>query len=106
MLHQFGHQFHSHPDDQHPQGGVQQKVHQVPLKIKQSGKAPPISIQVHAHRNSQGARVLFGERGEEDVGKVDEEGANGLFGRVKEPGKETKVTLYIKAVAKSQKIFQ
>lgn len=35
----------------------------------------------------QGARVLLGERGQEDVGKVDEEGADGLFGRVEKPAK-------------------
>lgn len=40
--------------------------------------------------NSQGARVLFGERGQEDVGKVDEESADGLLGRVEEPGKDEK----------------
>lgn len=29
--------------------------------------------------NLQGARVLLGERGQEDIGKVDEEGTDGLF---------------------------
>lgn len=31
VLHQPGHQLHSQPDDQHPQCGVQQEVHQVPV---------------------------------------------------------------------------
>lgn len=53
-----------------------------------------ISIHVSAHRNSQGTWVIFGERRKEDVGKVDEEGTNGLFGCVKEPGKETKVFIF------------
>lgn len=38
--------------------------------------------------NSQGARVLFGERGQEDVGKVDEKGTDGLLGCVEKPGKD------------------
>lgn len=38
--------------------------------------------------NLQRARVLLGERGQEDVGKVDEKGADGLLGRVKKPGRE------------------
>lgn len=46
-------------------------------------------------RNSQGTRVLFGERGKEDVGKVDEEGPDGLFGRVEEPRRETKAKFHI-----------
>lgn len=37
--------------------------------------------------DSQGARVLLGECGQEDVGEVDEQRSDGLLGRVKEPGK-------------------
>lgn len=37
--------------------------------------------------NLQGARVLLGERGQEDIGKVDEEGTDGLFRGVEKPGK-------------------
>lgn len=32
VLHQFGRQLHRQPDDQHPQRGVQQEVHQVPFR--------------------------------------------------------------------------
>lgn len=37
--------------------------------------------------NSQGAGVLFGQSGQEDVGKVDEKSTDGLFGRVEKPGR-------------------
>lgn len=46
------------------------------------------SCSVSALNDSQRARVLFGQRGQEDVGEVDEQSADGLFGRVKKPGKE------------------
>lgn len=38
--------------------------------------------------NLQRARVLLGERGQEDVGKVDEKGADGLLGCVKKPRRD------------------
>lgn len=38
--------------------------------------------------DSQGARVFFGQRGQEDVGKVDEQSTDGLFGCVEKPGKD------------------
>lgn len=38
--------------------------------------------------NLQRARVLLGQRGQEDVGKVDEKGADGLLGCVKKPGRD------------------
>lgn len=37
--------------------------------------------------NLQGARVLLGERGQEDIGKVDEKGTDGLFRCVEKPAK-------------------
>lgn len=37
---------------------------------------------------SQGTWVFFGERGQENVGKVDEKSTDGLLGRVKKPGKD------------------
>lgn len=45
--------------------------------------------------NSQRAWVLFGEGGQEDVGKVDEKGADGLLGRVVKP--ETHRVDHVKA---------
>lgn len=59
------------------------------LKQNNQLKLHLVSIHIPAHRNSQGTRVLLSERREEDVGKVDEEGTDGLFGRVEEPGRET-----------------
>ena len=35
----------------------------------------------------QGAWIFFGERWQEDVGKVDEKSTDGLFGCVEKPGK-------------------
>lgn len=43
--------------------------------------------------NSQGAWVLFGERGQEDVGKVDEKSTDGLLGCVEKPGKDQQYEL-------------
>lgn len=40
--------------------------------------------------NSQGAWVLFGECGQENVGEVDEKSTNGLLGCVEKPGKDSK----------------
>lgn len=40
--------------------------------------------------DSQGAGVLFGERGQEDIGEVDEKSADGLLGRVEEPEEKEK----------------
>lgn len=37
--------------------------------------------------DSQGAWIFFGERRQEDVGKVDEKSTDGLFGCVEKPGK-------------------
>lgn len=38
----------------------------------------------------QGAGVLFGESGQDDVGKVDEKRTDGLFGRVIKPEEHNK----------------
>lgn len=50
-------------------------------------RAEPHLIMFALVSNSQGAWVLFGERGQEDVGKVNEKSTDGLLGRVKKPGK-------------------
>lgn len=90
VLHESGHQLHSQPDDQHPQRGVQQEVHQIPVKIKRmGGSETKLNLDVfELISDSQGAGVLFGERGQEDVGEVDEKCADGLLGRVEEPEKK------------------
>lgn len=93
VLHQSGRQLHRQPDDQHPQRGVQQEVHQVPFEGRITVRQrESLGRRGGGHRglamNLQRARVLLGERGQEDVGKVDEKGADGLLGRVKKPGRE------------------
>lgn len=46
-------------------------------------------------KNLQRAGVLFGESGQEDIGKVDEESTYGLFGCIKKPGKGTMDSVFI-----------
>lgn len=62
MLHQSGHQFYSHPDDQHPQRGVQQEVHQIPFPIKQSVEAPPDLHPCLGTHREQGSSLVSVER--------------------------------------------
>lgn len=44
-----------------------------------------MTVRLTASDNSQRAWVLFGESGQEDVGKVDKQSTDGLFGRVIKP---------------------